>query len=553
MKQLERLTALLWLLAALWLVLRSRYLPMNDAPSHIATGVIFGKLLAGKLLAGKLLAADPFFAAHYQLDPVLVPYWATALWLIGMTNVFSPLFAFQLLILLYVVLLPLSCRFLLRAFVSQPASSQPALLDHPLAPLCVLAVFHWGYWMGESNYLIGQPVALFALGALWRAERLRSGWTVLCAVLAALSYLCHIYALTLLLIAATAWALVALLAHRLPALSPHKLRPSHVVLLGWIYVLFGIAAYFVLFQHGSDANRGTLGFDLSLRRLAHMLIDPFDAPQPAPRYTLLLMYLGLLSAFVWAHHRTLARWLARPLKRSVRLLSLCRPALLVPGLTLLAAAYLGPVSILAPDGSQKEGEIAIRFVLGGFLLLILSLRWPSQARFTRFKGPRGLLWITLSLFALVQLQFASWTHARVAGIMSVLNNQLFPHMPPHQRVLPLLNLRDGQWSDYLVHRAVNYVVLHDSYSPHVFAVKGQHALRHIPWGDQREVRNFHISPQEWSFYDYVLYQGDTPELPPSLVPHLTYVAASPPFVLYRIRKPATTPPPTEALPPAPTP
>ena len=137
-------------LFALWMIAGCVFLPMNDAPSHIANGVI----------AHKLLHHDAFFASHYLFEPVLVPYWATALWLLLWQNVTTPLVAWKLLIALYVVLLPLACRFVAKT-ASQldadptPDSPPPSPLSLPLLPLGLLTAFHWGYWMGESNYLVG--------------------------------------------------------------------------------------------------------------------------------------------------------------------------------------------------------------------------------------------------------------------------------------------------------------------------------------------------------------------------------------------------------------
>lgn len=529
-------------LFALWMIAGCVFLPMNDAPSHIANGVI----------AHKLLHHDAFFASHYLFEPVLVPYWATALWLLLWQNVTTPLVAWKLLIALYVVLLPLACRFVAKT-ASQldadptPDSPPPSPLSLPLLPLGLLTAFHWGYWMGESNYLVGQPVALLGLGLLFRSKRLLSGSFAGFVLLAALSYICHIYALTLLLIAATAWAALSFVGRWLPSLRVRPLRPVQLVGLAWLYALFALAAYFVLFQHGSQANRGSLGFDLSLRRLAHMLIDPFDTPTPPPRLALALLYLGIGVAYVLLQKDNLRTLLASPGKRLAALHALCRPELLFTGLVVLLAAYLGPVSILGPDGSQKEGEIAIRFVLGGFLLVLLSLRWPLVPD----RLPRALLAVTLTMFALVQLRSIYTLHRDTDATLRTIDGQILAQIPPHKNVLPLIDLTDGQWRDYLIHRVVNYVVLRDSYSPHVFAVKGQHALRHLPWGDQRDVRNFDISQDEWRYYDYVLLQTDKPTLPPSLQGHVQLIAQAAPFALYRVERPATTPP--SALPLAPTP
>lgn len=517
MKWLERTVSALLALSVLAIIFGSTFLPMNDAPSHIANGVIAHKLLAG----------DSFFAAHYRFDLIPVPYLATVLLMVLGLPVLSPLWTWKLIIGLYAISLPLACHFLSRS-VEPPRLSGDDSTDSvaPLLPLSVLAIFHWGYWMGESNYLLGQPVALCALALLIRTERLLSGSFFGFLLLSVVAYLCHIYALTMLLIGATSWAFVALLAHRFSALSSHKLRRHHGIGLAFVYALFAVAAYFVLFQHGSDANRGSLGFDLSPKRLLHMLIDPFDSPEPAPRITIGLLYASVLATWLWAHRDRL-----RQLTELVRL------ELLVPGLTLILAAYLGPVSILAADGTQKEGEIAIRFVLGGFLLTMLSLRMP---KLIALRSPRALLVGMLLLFAGLQLSGALRLHRSVDAKLQRIEQTLLAKVPAHSRVLPLLDLPEAQWRDYLIHRLGNYVVLRDSYSPHIFAVRGQHPLRHLPWGDQREVANLHVTDEEWRYYDYVLLYQRSRKLDASLASHLTPLGSQDDFHLLQVRRPTAT-------------
>ncbi len=510
-------------LVGLLLALSHRFLPMNDAPSHIANAVIANKLLGG----------DGFFAAHYKFDLIPVPYWATALLMLLLQKVLPPLVAWKVLIGGYLVLLPLSLWVLFRALTSPdevPSRSEVEL--PPLLPIAVLTVFHWGYWMGESNYLLGQPVALLALALLIRSRKVGSLSFVGFAVLATLSYICHIYALTLLSIAASAWAALALLSHKLPSLSVHRLRISHVIGLAWIYLLFAVAAYFVLFQHGSDSNRGSLGFDLSLRRLVHMMVDPFDSPEPPSRVWLAGLYVSLGAVFVVAQRQALTKLWAEKDGRWATLCELVHPSLLFPGLVVLLAAYLGPVSILAADGTQKEGEIAIRFVLGGFLLKALSLRLPKA---TSWKSPQAALAVVTLLFAAAQLHSAHKLHTTIDDQLQRIDAALLSRIPPHSRVLPLLSLPEAKWRDFLVHRVGNYVVLRDSYSPHVFAVRGQHALRHLPWGDQREVANLTVTDEEWRFYDYVLLQSRTTP-PTHLLAHLVPIATVDDFQLWQVRK-----------------
>ena len=165
---------------------------------------------------------------------------------------------------------------------------------------------------------------------------------------------------------------------------------------------------------------------------------------------------------------------------------------------------------------------------------MLSLRLP---KLDSLRGPRGVLLAVVMLFAIVQLHSAHRLHRSIDARLLQIDAALLAKIPPHSRVLPLLDISHGEWRDFLVHRIGNYVVLRDSYSPHVFAVRGQHPLRHHPWGDQREVTNLQVTQEEWSFYDYVLLQTDKPQLAQTLTTHLEPVASQDVFQLFRVVQP----------------
>src|SRR4051812_2945070 len=75
------------------IILGHRYLPMNDAPSHIANAVIASGLWHG----------DAWFHKYYELQAVPLPYWAVALSLAPLQELLPPLLAFRVLVALYVV------------------------------------------------------------------------------------------------------------------------------------------------------------------------------------------------------------------------------------------------------------------------------------------------------------------------------------------------------------------------------------------------------------------------------------------------------------------
>jgi len=526
MKSLWKVCTGLVVLASLGIVLSQRFLPMNDAPSHIATAVI----------AQKLLSHDPFFVAHYRFDWVPVPYWTTTGFLLFFQTVLSPLTAWKLLIALYVGLFPFSLWVLWRSVVNSRRETEEGPL---LMPLCAVSVFHFGYFMGESNYLLGQPFALLAL-ALWiRSKKVVSLTFAGFVTLSVVSYFCHIYALAVWLAGASAWSCWALFAQKWgTGTQSVRLSRSHAVGFAWMCVLFAMAVYFVLHADGSDRNVGALGFDRSLYRLAHLFVDPFDMPSPPSRVFVAMLYAGLLGIYVVGHRELVSQFL-RGQKRGVETLcELCEPGLLVPGLVLFFCAYLGPVAILAPDGSVKEGEIAIRFVLSGFVLAALSLKWPklpSRPSNAACSWTRGMVLGLTMGFACLQLQSVFSLHKQTAQKTEDLSQTILSRIPPHHRVLPLLSMPRAVWTDYLLHRFGNYVVLRGSYSPHVFAAKGQQALRHVPQGDHREVSLLTVTPLEWERYDYVLLQTSEP-LPKEWENRLSLDAEQNEWKLYRINR-----------------
>jgi len=138
-------------------------------------------------------------------------------------------------------------------------------------------------------------------------------------------------------------------------------------------------------------------------------------------------------------------------------------------------------------------------------------------------------------FACLQLQSVFILHKQTAQKTEDLSQTILSRIPPHHRVLPLLSMPRAVWTDYLLHRFGNYVVLRGSYSPHVFAAKGQQALRHVPQGDHREVSLLTVTPLEWERYDYVLLQTSEP-LPKEWENRLSLDAEQNEWKLYRINR-----------------
>lgn len=523
----ERVLLVLLVCTSALLPLCHTFLPMNDAPSHIATGHIASRLWQG----------DAFFRAHYSFQSLPLPYWACTLLMLGLEPLLGPLRAFGVVFAAYVIALPLGLRAVLR-------TAAPGAL--PLVLLGALASLNWAYWLGEVNFLLGQPLALFALALLLRSTSVRSRAFGGFLLLVPLVYLCHIYAVTALLIAAA-----GIVAPDVLGWGPLRAlpRPSRAQWLGAVYVLlfFGLAAYFVLFQHHTDANRGQVTLGLSVYKLAHVAIDPFDTLRGPAHFMTPLLWLALGAAGGLSLR---ARWQelapAAGLSEGTgrisqgqaqglgRVLGLFHLPLLIPALGLLAVAILGPFAILNPDGTMKEGEISTRFSLLGVLLGLCALRWRWTPQV------RALFLAAVVAFGSLKTVESWRIHRAYDAEVRALDRTLLSLVPPHSRLLPLLGIPQPDRGDFVRHRLGSYVVpLREGYSPHVFATLGQHPLRHTRTGDWREVDVLELGADDWAYYDYVLVQTDRPEdqlaqAVPGLTEHAVLLGTQPPFRLYRV-------------------
>ncbi len=487
---------------SLAIILGHHYLPMNDAPSHIANAVITAGLWRG----------DSFFAAHYQVLPVAVPYWATALMMYPLQLGLPPLSAFSVVVALYALLLPLG-------FAAVVRRTAPENL--PLCAVAALLAFNWAYFEGEANFILSQPLALLAYAAYLRADRLR-GWAFAAFVpLSTAVYLSHVYALTALCGAIgldLLWRSFATDRKDAPRVGPAQVACAAIAAM-----LFFTAVYFVFLQHHTGSNHGSLHFDFSPRKIAHMIIDPLDSPAAPSRAGLVMLALGLLGVLVlpwlpafWADPRqTLQQMINRPL--------------FLPAMALLLIAYLGPVSLLNGDGTEKEGEISMRFVLLGWLLLLGGVRLRPG------RGPRVALLCVMLLLTGFKMQDTIRLHRsfdrRAREVTAMLEQ-----VPEKSRLLPLMDMQDARLPDYLYHRLGNYVVVtRHGYSPHVFAVLGQQPLRHRRWGDYRQVDNLQVRQEEWAYYDYLLVQTNRKQPAiAGLADHAVLLARTGDFRLYRV-------------------
>jgi hypothetical protein len=151
------------------------YFPSQDGPCHVDTANILSSYLRPELSS---------FREYYVINPELVPNWLTHLFLAGAAFFMSPRIAEKLLLSAYLILLPVSIRWMLGIIDSRARSW--AFMAFPFVGNLLL---HLGFY----NFSCGLPLFFFVLGIWFRS---REHWTlqdtVSFGLLCLLLYFCHI-------------------------------------------------------------------------------------------------------------------------------------------------------------------------------------------------------------------------------------------------------------------------------------------------------------------------------------------------------------------------
>ena len=466
--------------------------PMYDASSHVATSAIAREIRAG----------DPFFSRHWEIDPAPVPYWFTTLALDPLLGFLSPESALRVLISLYALALPAAFLALVRTI---PGG------DPRLALLASLAVFNWVYWLGETNFLFGQPIVIFAVALYRRIDRLVSPAFAGFALAAIAVYSCHIFALSALLGAIGLLGILGLVGRRVPALASARTGPAQIAAIVGTGALFAAAIWFIFFRIEGGTHAGRLLFDLSPHRLGNVFEDPLSSPTRTSPLPALLLFAALAALWGAPRWRELVRRPGEALRSGFDL------PLMIVGLAFTALVWLGPVALEEP-GRHLEEDISPRFALAAFVFLAASVRLPRQ------RGTGALFAIAIVVFGGGLLRDAWDLHrSQTAAFAGILDSR-----DADPRRTTYFRLYAANW---LVARKRCYVAS-------MFARPGQQALRHreLPGGEHRPVWRADVSADEWASFDWILVQTarEEPRIE-GLAEHGTLEAAAGGFRLYQLR------------------
>ena len=454
---------------------------MNDASSHIATAYIARALAGG----------DAFMAEHYAMAASPVPYWTVTLLLSAFGAVLGYTLAWQLLMALYVVALTDGYWRLIR-------SEAPDSL--PFVAIAAAVAFNWAYYLGELAFIFGQPMVLYGFLLFRRLER-PDRKLALFALLATVTYFTHVF------------ALVALIAVCGMQIFGGRLTSGQWAAGGALAALFGLAAWTVFVGHGTDANSGTLVFDLRPYRIPDIIVRPFESPGDALWQTSRIGALALGGLLVAPYVRQGLRGLWSQVNKPFAL----------GALGLFALATVGPAGIEDEMGFE---DIGVRFTLMALLFGLPAIKLDRRVAIPCLLVVLGLstakLWDTWRVHSAFQPGAA-----RVSALLA--------EAPTEQRFLLLQSMAEPTDFENLYHRYGNWAVVErHGYSSHVFARTGQQPLEHTRRDEYRPVSPV-VTSAEWAEYDYVLVQSrEADPAVAGLKDHTEHVRSVDQFHLYRV-------------------
>lgn len=200
LKDHENLLFIILIVVCLIPIWQFKYLPSQDGPSHINNANIIREYHYPDY---------PVLRRYYTLNKRFTPNLFGHLLMAGLMYIMSPLFAEKILLSIYVILLPISVRYVLRAI--RPDSSFLAVLSFPL-------IYNYLFHMGFYNFSCSLPFFFFVVG-YW--IKYQEGFNIsriaVLAVLSLLLYSCHILSVII------AYLAIAILAIWLTLLESVKM------------------------------------------------------------------------------------------------------------------------------------------------------------------------------------------------------------------------------------------------------------------------------------------------------------------------------------------
>ncbi len=345
----EEVLFLLVCILHVFIVTKLNFIIPMDAFAHVYGGKILWDLLLG----------NEFISNFYLINPYPVPNWVPYLILGGFTHLFSPFIAMRLFLLLYLLGIPYSFRFLIKRIA--PENKWASYLIFPL-------LFHYLFLIGFVSFSLGW-MFLFLLIGVWvkytETRELRFFFIAL-AMLVTL-YFTHFFVYSLGLLAVGIYIAWDILFQRKKLWSNKKSLLSYLLFLGVGAFLWGLFyQYYYSFPVGKKVWIKDKLVLLDWLVSANFL--PFFEP-------VTVFYAGVLGSIF-----TLMFWIVTGIvfyeiiKRKKENTSLI-------WLMALGVVLIGYFTY--PDKNGRDAYITIRFLIACFFFLIIFIASVPKY-FTKF-------------------------------------------------------------------------------------------------------------------------------------------------------------------------
>jgi hypothetical protein len=354
------------------------YFPSLDGPAHLNIANVIRQYYSPDL---------PIFREYYILNKNPDPNWSTYFVLVSLMSIVPPLVAEKILLSSYVILLPLSTFYALRAI--RPTAG---LLTLVVSPFIYNRLLHMGFY----NFSYSLVLFFFVLGYWLRyRDRLTHHRILTIAFLSLLLYFCHLVSLVMAYTAILLLALLPVLRELVQQIRGRQVdvsvlrRAFRTQLLPAIYALLPtlILAMMFLARQGIT-GRSTQSFWYRLQGLlAPSVLTSYDVVEVWCAKALVILFFIVSCSLLVSKvvHRRIEYW---------------------DSLLLVAIAYTG-IYCIAPNEMAGGGFIGIRLSLYPFFALILWFGGQSLSEMKEWRVAIYVSGIAFMLLGLHTLQYAA--------------------------------------------------------------------------------------------------------------------------------------------------
>ena len=365
------------------------YFPSQDGPSH---------LMNAKIIRDYNKPENAILREYYIFNTNFTPNWFIHLVLVGLSSVAPPLIAEKILMTAYIVLLPMSVRYILTVY--KPESKFLAILSF-------LFIFNVPFHLGFYSFCCSLPFFFFVLGYwLEYKERFTPKRTIYFTVLVTLLFFLHIssFALTGVAIGFLfSWQMLFAIIEEIRQRRLSRcelLRKFRATLISTVCAFLPATVLFVLFlsQQGTD-RLPPRPLSFLLNQMFSLSVASYSVAESTLSRIISCLFLAILGYLL------ILMVLRKHLSHS-------------DGLLILTSIYLY-LYLTAPRAMAGATYIEHRFLLYPFFTLIIWFGAHSINRFARI-GIRVVAGVTFVIMIVLLMgtyaELNDYTEEYVSGV-----------------------------------------------------------------------------------------------------------------------------------------